>query len=238
MRQKKYAAMQVKACLLTILCLLSANSIWAAKLYEIEVDKVKLYKGPSEKRSVVDSFYQASNIEILKQQGSWAQISFKNADKVVVGWVLKNQLSVARSSQVAAKLSDNSNTAVKEPKDSDAFFSENDFGAKVIGYDLDCVNVADTQYISGCVANFDLDVKGPVEGDSVTIMCKAEFEMGFETLKSKLTWEQKVIRTPLKKGIGAVRVHLAVIPLLEKQVINITMQSHQCRLESVLTPPS
>jgi len=238
MRQKKYPAMHIRACLLAFSCLVGANSTWAAKLYEIEVEKVNLYKGPSEKHSVIDSFYQASNIEILKQQGSWAQISFKNADKVVVGWVLKKQLSVTSNPQVAAKLSENSNTAVKDQRDSDAFFSENDFGAKVIGYDLDCINLADTQYISGCVANFDLDVKGPVEGDSVTIMCKAEFEMEFETLKPKLTWEQKLIRTPLKKGVGAARVHLAVIPLLEKQVINITMQSHQCRLESVLTTPS
>jgi|GEM_PF-2639501 len=238
MRQKKYARMQIKACLFVFLCLAGANSTWAATLYEIEVEKVKLYKGPSEKHSVVDSLYQASNIEILKQQGPWAQISFNNAGKVIVGWVLKNRLTVANTSQTAVKLTENSNTAVKDQKDSDAFFYENDYGAKVIGYDVDCVNLADTQYISGCVANFDLDVKGPVEGDSVTIMCKAEFEMGFESLKPKLIWEQKVIRTPLKKGVGAVRVQLAVIPLLEKQVINITMQSHQCRLESVITTQS
>jgi len=230
--------LMIQTLLLTALFWGSFNTALATQLYEIEVEKIIIYQGPSEKQPVIHALYEASDIELLKLKGAWAKVSFKYTDKIIVGWVKKNALLVKKTPQaINQELSKKSN-ALPKTTGASAFFYENDFGAKVISYDLACVKFTNTHYISGCVANIDVDIKGPVEGNSVTIMCKAEFEMGFEKTKPKQVWEQKVIRTPIKEGIGAVRMQLAVIPLLEKQVTDITMQSHQCRLESVLTTSS
>jgi len=66
------------------------------------------------------------------------------------------------------------------------------------------------------------------------VSCKAEFELSFKGTQNKQVWQQKNIRTPLKKGKGAARIQLALMPVIEKSADAISVLSYQCRLEKIL----
>ena len=220
--------------------LVSTRIVSGAQLYEIAIEAAKIYKTPKVNAVIVHSLFAASDIVIIKQQGRWAQVSFSLEGKQIKGWIKRDRLQAVSKADRGKALAittekiDKTRLKSSEIRPHNVFSADNVYGVKVIDTDLTCVKVAKTAFISGCLMNIDLEISGPSTASSVAVMCKGEFELKIKD-RIKHLWQEKIIRTPLKEGVGAARVELAVIPLLEKNVTNISMQSHQCRLDRVFS---
>ena len=201
----------------------------AAQYYSIEVQPVKIYQRPSSDGIIVHSLYKADHIQVLQLQSKWAKIKFRAAGEDIIGWVEKIKIFPQRQKAASAAASE----VVKDRRVVD-FFIENQYAAKAINSDLHCVKTADQKSINGCVLDIDLEVRGPATSNLVEVSCKAEFELSFIGANSKQVWQQKNIRTPLKKGQGAARMQLALLPMIEQSAESITVLSYQCRLEKIL----
>ncbi len=216
--------------LVWLLCSLLWCSVSAAgQFYAIEVQPVKIYQRPGADSIVIHSLYKANHIQVLQLQSKWAKIKFRTAGKDIVGWVEKTKIFAEPQNAVVDPA-----TEVTEIRPVVDFFIENQYAAKALNSDLHCVKTADQKSINGCVLDIDLEVKGPENSNLVEVSCKAEFELSFKGTQNKQVWQQKNIRTPLKKGKGAARIQLALMPVIEKSADAISVLSYQCRLEKIL----
>ncbi len=204
----------------------------AAAVYKIDVQPVNIYLEPRTNSEIVHSLYQAENIKVLQLRGKWAQVQLKINTKTVLGWVDKLSLSTQLVQQELTNSVLNQYQAT-QGKLSETKLATNNYGAKAVNSGLYCTKSNNKALVNGCVVDIDVEVIGPVEAGSARVSCQAEFEITLVTGELKQVWEQKKILTPMKKGEGAARIQIAILPLAINSVKLITLVSYQCRLEKL-----
>ncbi len=218
----------VFACLL-LNCLL-VNDLQAQTLYKIEVETVAIHQQPSVESNVVHRLYFAENIQLLKIQNKWVKIRFQSQDGEIEGWITKTDLKIQHQTSDDAAIYG----VIDSPEDViPASWDLRKFKVKAISGDIYCNRSKDKKSISGCVVEIDLEIKATDKANAAQVSCDAQLETLAVDGSKKLRVEQKKIRTPLKKGMGAARMQLAVIPLKDKQVKAIKLSSYQCQLTAL-----
>ncbi|MGB1239535.1 MAG: hypothetical protein ACPG4U_15050 [Pseudomonadales bacterium] len=195
-----------------------------AQRYLVEVPPAGLFAQPSENAAKVVTFYRASDIDILEIREKWAQVSFTHEGERVTGWLLKTRLQLQQAPQIGA---------TKQQKNAQNQLKTSSASVKAINSDLHCIESAAVQ-LEGCVVDVDVEIKADQHARYAQVSCRVEFELIYSDLSRERREISKRLRTPLKAGVGAARVQLALLPLSDKKMNKINKIAHSCDLEDVL----
>ncbi len=206
------------------------NTLYAQILYKIEVDTVAIHQQPSVESSVVHRLYSAENIQLLKIHNKWVKIRFDTEMGEIEGWTTKTDLKVQQALPDKLLVSDVIESTVKSAP---ATFDLSKFKVSAINGDIYCNRSKNKQSVSGCVVEIDIDISATNKAKLAEVTCEAKLETAQLDGNKKHHTEQKVIRTPLKKGKGAARMQLAVIPLKDTLVKTIKLTSYQCQISAL-----
>jgi hypothetical protein len=239
MHKYKRLANKVQITLLFIVSLAAMTPLIvnAQEFFKIDIKPVSIHMQASYESKVLHSLYSAKFLKVMSLQGKWVKVEFTLDGKGVIGWVEKSNIQV-QAPVTRAIVHEPKNILVKGTNNREAstkggFFDQQAHKVKVIGNEMHCTYVSDKKLVTGCVLDIDVEVNGPKKAKLAEISCKAEFELKLLDGQTKSAWETKRVRTPLKNEIGAARLQLAILPLYEKVVQAINVQSYQCRLEKI-----
>lgn len=215
------------------------GQVHAQSLYEIAVEKIAIYEQPNTQSKVVNRLYQASDVQLLTVQSKWVEVRFQHQGRDIVGWIDKKHLSFKKSLLDSPQHSELNQSVKEQPinpsaEGQQATIDLEKYSARAINADIYCSKILKTKQVSGCVVDVDVEIKGSLTASVARVVCEAGLVMQLADDSVKERRQRKAIRTPLKKGEGAARVQLAVIPLIDAQVHAVKLQSYQCQLQNLL----
>lgn len=199
-------------------------------MYQIEVDKVAIYQQPSIDSKVIHSLYTVENIQLLQIHNKWAKIQFVSDGEEVEGWVAKAHLKL----QQDQALEETVIAQEKQVSSESETFDLTKFNAKAINGDIYCNRSKDKKKVNGCVINIGIEIKAARKASLAEVACQANIDTLSVDGEKKQRIENKVLRTPLKKGEGAAQMQLAVIPLANQLVQSIELKAYDCQLKALL----
>jgi hypothetical protein len=194
--------------------------------FKIDIKPVAIYAQADNASELVKTLYQANNIEVISLNEKWAKVSLIVEQEKIIGWVEKIYLK-SQESEV-----DTDNSAKLEVMDIalDDEIQEL-YIVKSSTSKLQCVETEQSNNINGCFVYIDLELKGAVDSRFADVSCAAKFEVS--SISTKIITQEKKVRTPLKEGVGAVRLQIAMMPLFEREVSSINLLSYTCRVEKM-----
>jgi len=209
-----------------IICLIAAPHLIADHLFKIDIKPVYIFSEADSKSEKIKALYQADDIHVISLNDKWANVSFLIGTETVAGWVEKIYLQ----SQVNETELENDTTL-------DVMDIAIDNTAKELSIEksskseLQCVETKEGNNINGCFVYIDLELKGAADLHFADVSCAVKFEVSSSS--TKIITQEKKVRTPLKEGMGAVRLQVAMIPLFEKEVSAINLLSYHCTVEKM-----
>jgi hypothetical protein len=215
---------------LLLSCLL-INTSQAQTLYKIDVNTVAIYQQPTIESEVVQRLYFAENIQLLQIHNKWVKIRFQSQGSEIEGWVTKTDLKLQQKTSTDIAIND---VVASSDKSDSQTLDLSKFKVSAINGDIYCNRSKDKKSIIGCVVEIDIEIKATKKANTAQVACAAYLDTVQVDGNTKQRIEHKKIRTPIKKGVGAARMQLAVIPLKDKQVKSIKLSSFKCELTALL----
>lgn len=207
-------------------CVFAMSHAIADDLFKIDIKPVVIYAQADSNSEHIKTLYQASDIEIISLDEKWAKVSILIEQEKIIGWVdkvfLKSQ-ETKIGTQNSTKL-EVMNIALDDE-------IQELYIVKSSKSKLQCVETEQSNNINGCFVYIDLELKGDVDSSFADVSCAVKFEVSSNS--TKIITQHKKVRTPLKEGVGAVRLQIAMIPLFEREVSAINLLSYSCRVEKI-----